>query len=62
LERAACQAAKLRGFVVTGKDMAGPELATLLVRCLPGILRRAAGRPGALLVAISRDSVFSKLL
>jgi hypothetical protein len=62
LERAAYEAAKLRGFVVTGKDMAGPDLAALLVRCLPGMVRRAAGRPGPMLFTISRDGVFSKLL
>jgi PIN like domain len=62
LERAAYQAAKLRGFVVTGKDMSGPELADLLVRSLPGMVRRAAGRRGPLLFSISRGGVFSKLV
>jgi hypothetical protein len=62
LERAAYKAAKLRGFVVTGKDMGGKELAELLVRSLPGMTRRAAGRPGPLLFTISRGGTFSKLL
>ena len=62
LERAAYQAAALRGFIVTGKDMAGPELATLLVQCLPGMVRRAAGRPGPSLFTLSRGGAFSKLL
>jgi len=62
LERMAYEAASLRGFVVTGKDMTGAELAELLVRCLPGMVRRAAGRPGPLLFSISRAGVFSKLL
>ena len=62
LERAVYEAAALRGFVVTGKDMSGPELAALLVRCLPGMVRRAAGRRGPLLFSISRSGVFSKLL
>ena len=62
LERAAYEAAKLRGFVVTGKDMGGKELADLLVRCLPGMTRRAAGRPGPLLFTISRGGTFAKLL
>jgi hypothetical protein len=62
LERAAYEAAKLRGFVVTGKDMSGPELADLLVRALPGMVRRAAGRRGPLLFSISRGGVFSKLI
>lgn len=62
LERAAYEAAKLRGFVVTGKDMSGPELADLLVRSLPGMVRRAAGRRGPLLFSISRGGVFSKLI
>ena len=61
-ERMAYEAASLRGFVVTGKDMTGAELAELLVRCLPGMVRRAAGRPGPLLFSISRAGVFSKLL
>lgn len=61
-ERSAYTAARVRGFVVTGKDMSGPELAALLVRCLPGMVRRAAGRPGPLLFAISRSGVFSRLL
>jgi PIN like domain len=62
LERAAYEAAKLRGFVVTWKDMSGPELADLLVRSLPGMVRRAAGRRGPLLFSISRGGVFSKLI
>ena len=62
LERAAYEAAQLRGFVVTGKDMSGPELASLLVRALPGMVRRAAGRRGPLLFSISRSGMFSKLL
>ena len=62
LERAAYEEAKLRGFVVTGKDLNGPELAKLLVRCLPGMVRRAAGRPGPLLFAISRGGTFDKLI
>lgn len=62
LERAAYESARLRGFIVTGKDMGGPELAQLLVRCLPGMARRAAGRPGPLLFTISRAGTFTKLL
>ncbi len=62
LERAAYEEAQLRGFVVTGKDMNGSELASLLVRCLPGMVRRAAGRPGPLLFAISRGGMFGKLI
>jgi len=62
LERSAYESARLRGFVVTGKDMGGEELAGLLVRCLPGMVRRAAGRSGPLLFTISRGGTFSKLL
>lgn len=62
LERDAYEAAKLRGFVVTGKDMGGQDLANLLVRCLPGMARRAAGRPGPLLFTISRGGTFTKLI
>jgi hypothetical protein len=62
LERAAYVAAKLRGFVVTGTDMAGQELAALLVRCLPGMVRRIAGRTGPLLFTISRGGIFTKLI
>ncbi|MGZ5261336.1 MAG: PIN-like domain-containing protein [Burkholderiales bacterium] len=62
LERAAYKGAQLRGFVVTQKDMSGLELASLLVRALPGMVRRAAGRRGPLLCSISRSGVFSKLL
>ena len=62
LERAAYQAAKLRGFVATGKDMNAKELGELLVRCLSGMVRRAAGRPGPLLFTISRGGTFTKLL
>lgn len=61
LERAAYEAAGLRGFVVTGKDMGGKDLAELLVRCLPGMVRRAAGRTGPLLFTISRTGIFTKL-
>jgi len=62
LERAAYESAKLRGFIVTGKDMDGKELADLLVRCLPGMARRAGGRLGPLLFTISRGGTFTKLL
>ncbi len=62
VERAAYESAKVRGFVVTGKDMAGSELAALLARCLPGMVRRAAGRPGPLLFTISRSGMFTKLI
>ena len=62
LERTAYEAAKLRGFIVTGKDMGAKELGDLLVRCLPGMARRAAGRPGPLLFTISRGGTFTKLL
>jgi PIN domain-containing protein len=62
LERAAYRDAKLRGFVITGKDMSGKELAELLVRCLPSMVRRAAGRSGPLLFTISRGGVFTKLI
>lgn len=61
LERAAYHAARVRGFVVTGKDMTGAELAAVAVRCLPGMVRRAAGRPGPFLFTISRYGVFQKL-
>lgn len=62
LERATYKAAKLRGFVATGKDMNAKELGELLVRCLPGMARRAAGRPGPLLFTISRSGTFTKLI
>jgi len=62
LERAAYEVAALRGFVVTGKDMNATELGELLVHCLPGMVRRAAGRPGPLLFTISRDGIFRKLI
>ena len=62
LERAAYEGASLRGFVVTGTDMSGSELAQLLVRCLPGMVRRVAGRKGPLLFTISAGGVFSKLI
>ena len=61
LERAAYQAAQLRGFVVTGKDMKGLDLGELLVTCLGGMVRRAAGRPGPFLFGISRYGVFQRL-
>jgi len=41
--------------------MNAKELGELLVRCLPGMVRRATGRPGPLLFTISRGGVFSKL-
>lgn len=62
LERAEYERAKLRGFVVTGKDMGGTDLAELLIRCLSGMVNRAAGRPGPLLFTISRSGIFTKLL
>ncbi len=62
LERAAYEAAGLRGFVVTAGELTGPELAALLVQCLPGMVRRVHGRTGPALFAISRAGVFAKLL
>ncbi|MEI6301661.1 MAG: hypothetical protein WCR74_09470 [Betaproteobacteria bacterium] len=62
LEREAYETAGVRGFVVTGKDMAGSDLAALLVAHLPGMARRASGRPGPLLFTLSRGGSFTKLL
>ena len=62
LERAAYIDARLRGFVVTGKEMGGAQLATLLVRSLSGMVNRAAGRPGPLLFTISQGGIFTKLI
>ena len=62
LERAAYEDAGLRGFVVTGKEMGGPDLAALLVRSLQGMVNRAAGRPGPLLFTISQGGIFTKLI
>ncbi len=62
LERAAYEDAGLRGFVVTGKEMGGPDLAALLVRSLRGMVDRAAGRPGPLLFTISQGGIFTKLI
>jgi hypothetical protein len=62
LERSAYEQSKSRGFVVTGKDMNGNDLAALLVRCLPGMARRVAGRPGPLLFTLTRQGTFSKLI
>lgn len=62
LEREAYRDAGLRGFVLTGDNMNGADQATLLVRCLPGMARRVAGRPGPLLFAVSRYGTFSRLI
>lgn len=62
LERAAYEKAKLRGFVLTGEDMGGKEMADLLVTRLAGMVRRTACRPGPLLFTISRSGSFAKLL
>src|ERR1041385_6076291 len=62
LERAAYESAKLRGFIVTAKDMTGEQLGQLLAQCLHGMVRRTAGWPGPLLFTISRTGVFTKLL
>jgi len=62
LERTAYEAAGLRGFVATGKDLSGEELGALLVQSLDGMVRRTHNRPGPLLFAISRTGMFSKLI
>jgi hypothetical protein len=62
LERAAYEAAKLRGFVATGKNMNAKELGELLVSCLTGMTRRVAGRTGPLMFTVSRLGVLSKLI
>ncbi len=61
LELAAYEAAKVRGFFVTAAGASGPENAALLARCLPGMVRRSAGRLGPFLFTISRSGVFTKL-
>jgi hypothetical protein len=62
LEVVTYRASGLRGFVATGKDMNAQELGDLLVQCLPGMVRRASGRPGPLLFTISRGGTFTKLI
>lgn len=62
LERAAYEAAALRGFVLTGGNLSGPDVAALLLRSLPGMVRRVAGRSGPLMFSISRGGTFSKLI
>jgi PIN like domain len=62
LERAAYKTARLRGFVVTGKDMSAKDLGELLVRCLHGMVRRVANRQGPLLFTISRGGTFSRFI
>ena len=62
LERAAYEAAKLRGFVIAAGGMGGKELSELLVRHLSGMARRVAGRRGPLLFTISRGGTFTKML
>lgn len=62
LERMAYMSSGVRGFVVTAGNLKGEELAALLVRHLDGMVRRAHGRPGPLLFAISTTGTFSKLI
>ncbi len=61
LERAAYREAELRGFILTGGDMSGPELAELLVSRLSGMVRRVANKRGPMLFTISRGGTFRKL-
>ena len=61
LERAAYEAAGVRGFIATGKDMSGKELGELLVRCLPYMARKVSGRSGPLLYTISRGGTITDL-
>ncbi|HZS65791.1 MAG TPA: hypothetical protein VFA72_01685 [Burkholderiales bacterium] len=62
LERVAYETARLRGFVLTGKEMNAKDMSDLLVACLPGMVRRTAGRQGPLLFTISRYGVFQELI
>jgi hypothetical protein len=62
VEREVYEAAALRGFIVTGKDMSGKELAELLVACLPRMVRKMTGRTGPSLYTISRSGVFAELI
>ena len=59
LERAAYQTHRLRGFIVTGKDMSGHELAALLLDCLPQMRRKVARAAGPVLYTISRTGTFT---
>lgn len=62
VERAAYQSTRLRGFVVTAGSLSGKELAALLGRSLDGMVRRAHGRPGPFLFALSANGIFSRLI
>ena len=52
----------LRGFVMTGHGMRGDDMAALLERSLPGMIRKVAGRMGPLMFSILRGGTFGKLI
>jgi hypothetical protein len=53
-----------RNWVLITKDqnIRRNPIERALVQCLPGMVRRAAGRSGPFLFTISRSGVFSKLI
>lgn len=61
LERAAYEAARLRGYIVTGKGMGGAEFAELMVACLPEMTRKVSRAQGPLLYTISRGGSFTRM-
>ncbi|MBI3370683.1 MAG: hypothetical protein HY017_02850 [Betaproteobacteria bacterium] len=61
-ERDAFEKARVKAFFLTQQGLAGPEMAEIFVRALPGILRRARHQPGPFIYTVSRGGSFSRVL
>jgi predicted nuclease of predicted toxin-antitoxin system len=60
-EKAMFHAAQVRVFTLARKNLIGAEMATLFVKALPGMSKRAAKTPAPFVFSISRGCEFRRL-
>jgi predicted nuclease of predicted toxin-antitoxin system len=59
---AAIRLAPVRMFVLTAGDLQGPEMAAILVKALPRIVRVASGQPAPFIAKVTKSGVVSVLV
>lgn len=60
-ERQLMRESDVRAFILTRQDLTGPEMASLFVKALPGMLRKISREPKPFIYSISRTGQFSRL-
>lgn len=61
LERAAIATASVKAFFLTQQGISGPEMASIFVKALPGMVARADSQPGPFIYTISRAGLFTRV-